>query len=251
MLKKIGKGLLKALGVILLLLLVAFVVLYLVYNEPLPKGKEGAEAEALAQKMLNAVNVDAWDRTNYVEWTFVGLHEYVWDKKRHLVEVRWSDNRVLLNPTTMKGKIYKDGKEQAPDQAMLETAYSYFINDAFWMNGFVQIRNGSPELRTVDLEDGTQGLLVTYPTGGVTPGDSYLWILDDTGLPKAWKMWVGILPIGGIEVTWENWETFSTGAKVAKSHDAGLKDIALTGVRAYQTYQEGGYDKDIFAPILE
>jgi hypothetical protein len=251
MLKKIGKGLLKALGVIIVLLLVAFVVLYLVYNEPLPEGKQGAEAEALAQKMLTAVNADAWEQTNYVEWTFLGMHEYIWDKKRHLVEVRWSNNRVLLNPTTMKGKIYKDEKEQPHNQETLETANSYFINDAFWMNGFVQIRNGSPELRAVDLEDGTQGLLVTYPTGGVTPGDSYLWLLDETGLPKAWKMWVGILPIGGLEVTWENWETFSTGAKVAKNHNAGIADVKLTGVKSYQTYEEGGYDKDIFAPILE
>jgi hypothetical protein len=247
MLKKIGKGF----GIILLLLLVAFVILYLVYNEPLPKGKQGAEAEALAQKMLTAVNIEAWNQTNYVEWTFLGLHEYVWDKKRHLVEVRWNGNKVLLNPTTMKGKIYKDGKEQPQNQETLETAYSYFTNDAFWMNGFVQIKNGNTELKAVDLEDGTQALLVTYPTGGVTPGDSYLWILDETGLPKAWKMWVGILPIGGLEVSWENWETFSTGAKVAKSHDAGLADVALTDVKAYQSYQEGGYDEDIFAPILE
>jgi hypothetical protein len=251
MLKKIGKGLLKGLGIIIVLLLVAFVGLYLAYNEPLPEGKQGAEAEALAQKMLTAVNADAWERTNYVEWTFLGMHEYVWDKMRHLVEVTWGDNRVLLNPTTMKGKIYKDGKEQPQNQATLETAYSYFINDAFWMNGFAQIRNGSPELRAVDLEDGTQGLLVTYSTGGVTPGDSYLWLLDGTGLPKAWKMWVGIIPIGGLEVSWANWETFSTGAKVATSHDAGIADIALTKVKAYQTYQEGGYDEDIFAPILE
>jgi hypothetical protein len=75
--------------------------------------------------------------------------------------------------------------------------------------------------------------------------------LDETGLPKAWKMWVGVLPIGGLEVSWTNWETFSTGAKVAKNHDAGLADVALTDVKAYQTYEEGGYDEDIFVPILE
>ncbi|BDS11265.1 hypothetical protein [Aureispira anguillae] len=250
MIKKIGKRLLKALGIVIALLLVAFAVLYLVYNQPLPEGKQGAEAEALANKMLQAVNQEAWDSTNYVEWTFVGMHDFVWDKKRHLVKVSWKDYSVLLNPNTMKGKIYRDGQEQAEDPSILETAYSYFTNDAFWMNGYVQIRNGNPELRAVDLEDGTKGLLVTYPTGGVTPGDSYLWMLNEDGLPKAWRMWVGIIPIGGIEVSWENWKTLASGAKIAQNHNAGIADIAITNIKSYQTWQEGGWDEDIFAPIL-
>lgn len=247
MLKKIGRGL----GIILFLLVVVFIVLYLIYNKPLPEGKQGAEAEALAQRMLKAVNEAAWDSTNYIQWTFIGMHDFLWDKKRHLVEVRWDDYRVLLNPKKMTGKIYLEGKEQARDQSILETAYSHFTNDAFWMNGFVQIRNGNPELRAVDLEDGSQGLLVTYPTGGVTPGDSYLWLLDENGLPKAWQMWVGIIPIGGIEVSWSNWVVLETGAKLAQSHDVGIADISITNVKSFQTWQEGGLKEDIFAPILE
>lgn len=251
MIQKVGKKILKGLGILITFLLIGFVIVYLLYNKPLPEGKQGPEAEALAQKMLQAVNQEAWDSTRFVQWTFVGMHDFLWDKERHLVEVRWDDYRVLLNPNSMKGKIYQNGIEQADDASILETAYSHFTNDAFWMNGFVQIRNGNPELRAVDMEDGTQGLLVTYPTGGVTPGDSYLWILDEKGLPKAWQMWVGIIPIGGLEVSWEDWVTLPSGARLARSHDAGIADVALTNVQSFQTWEAGGFKEDIFAPILE
>ncbi|MEZ4952350.1 MAG: hypothetical protein R2825_02080 [Saprospiraceae bacterium] len=35
-----------------------------------------------------------------------------------------------------------------------------------------------------------------YKTGGVTPSDSYVWLLDENGQPTAWKMWVSITSIG-------------------------------------------------------
>lgn len=247
MIKKIGKKLLKGLGILVGLLLVAFIILYLVYNKPIPEGETGPEAEALAQKMLKAVNKEAWDSTNIIEWSFIGMHDFIWDKKRHLVQVKWSDYRVLLNPNTMEGKVFIGEEEQVSDTKAIETAYSHFINDAFWLNAYTQIYNGNPEHKMVKMEDGSDGLLVTYLKGGVTPGDSYLWILNESGLPKAWQMWVGIIPIGGIEVSWEDWETLSTGAKLAKNHDAGLMNIAITNIKTYQTWEEG----DIFAPILD
>lgn len=250
MLKKIGKGLLKFLGGLIALGLVAFIIAYIALNKPLPEGKMGAEADALAEKMLAAVNKDAWDQTNIIQWSFVGMHHFVWDRQRNLVQVEWGDTRVLLNPDNLTGKIYEGGEELPHDQGTIETAYSHFINDAFWMNGYTQIYNGNPERRIVDMEDGTQALLITYTSGGVTPGDSYLWILDETGLPKAWQMWVGIIPIGGIEVTWQDWETLPTGAKIAKNHDAGLANIAITNIKTYQTWNESDAGKDIFAPIV-
>jgi len=247
MLKKIGKKLLKGVGILVSLLLAAFIILYLVYNKPIPEGKTGPEAEALAQKMLKAVNQEAWDSTNIIEWSFMGMHDFIWDKKRHLVQVKWSDYRVLLNPNTMQGKVFLGGEEQASDNAAIEKAYSYFTNDAFWLNAYTQIYNGDPQHKIVELEDGNQGLLITYLKGGVTPGDSYLWILDESGLPKAWQMWVSIIPMGGLEVSWQDWETLSTGAKVAKNHDAGLMNIAITNIKTYQTWEEG----DIFASIVD
>lgn len=244
MLKKIAIKTAKVLGVLIVLGLVAFTILYLIYNKPLPEGKMGPEAEALAQKMQLAVNKVAWDSTHIVEWTFAG-HDYIWDRQRHLVQVKWSKYRVLLNPNTMQGKIYWEEKEQAADPAVFQTAYTNFTNDAFWMNAFVQIYNGNPEHRIVKMPDGGDGLMITYPTGGVTPGDSYLWVLDENGLPKAWQMWVGILPIGGIEVSWSDWMTLPTGAKLPKVRNFGLMEMNISNIKAYQVFE-----KDIFDVMM-
>ncbi len=250
--KRIGIKILKGIGIFFLLLLVGFGILYLIYNEPLPEGRTGAEADALLERLHQAVNKEAWDKTRYVQWSFAGLgaHDYLWDREQHLVEVKWGDKRVLLDPTTKTGKVYEDGVEETEDaQDDLETAFAYFTNDAFWMNAFVQIDQAGTKLEAVDLEEGGQGLLVTYMEGGVTPGDAYLWILDEQGLPKAWKMWVTIIPIGGITTTWEDWETLSTGAKVATSHNMGFLDVGIDNLKSFQTLEEGGLTVDPFAPI--
>lgn len=246
--KNILKKLFKGIGILLLLLLVGFGVLYVIYNEPLPEGKAGAEAQALKEELYAAVNKAAWDQTRYIQWTFADRHDFLWDRERNLVEVSWGDTRVLLEPGTKSGVIYEDGKRQEANQSTFDAAYRNFINDAFWLNAFVQLEDA--ELKVVDLkEEEGRGLLATYPSGGVTPGDSYLWILDDNGLPKAWKMWVKIIPIGGIRTSWENWTTLPTGAKVAQNHSMGFMDVAITNLKSFQTWEEGGLAQDPFAEL--
>jgi hypothetical protein len=244
----------KFLGILILILFIVAIGVYLAYNEPLPKGKEDTRAIELVQKIQAAINQPAWDSTHYVEWSFFGVHHFVWDKKRHLVKVSWDEYDVLLNPNTITGIVYENGIEitdQSINSSIIETANQYFINDAFWLNAPAQIAGDDRKLETVTLEDGSEGLLVTYLSGGVTPGDSYLWILDDKGLPKAWKMWVGILPIGGIETSWEKWVTLPTGAKIATIHDGGIASVPITNLKSYQTQEAGQWERDIFEALSE
>jgi hypothetical protein len=66
------------------------------------------------------------------------------------------------------------------------------------------------ERRLVD--DGNEKhLLVTYTSGGSTPGDSYLWKLDENKRPTAFKMWVSIIPVGGLEAKWKDWVETQSG----------------------------------------
>ena len=93
------------------------------------------------------------------------------------------------------------------------------------------------ERRLVKTEDGTKALLVTHTSGGVTPGDSYLWLLDEAYRPTAFKMWVSIIPIGGVKATWEEYKTIE-GVPFATLHQMGplslfIKNLEGASKRTY------------------
>ncbi len=243
---------LKWAGLFLLALAALVVILGWILHKPLPKGTSGEAADQLAREMMEAVNKTAWDSTRWVRWTFMGMHDYVWEKERHLVEVRWEGSRVLLDPNAISGKAWQ-GEEplsgKARDEAV-KKAYGFFCNDSFWLNAVVKAFDPGTERFLVKRNEGEQALLVQYNSGGVTPGDAYLWLLDENNRPYAWQMWVSVLPIGGIETSWSQWDTLQTGALVATWHGGSLgKDL---GVRI-QNLQGGmdlssvGLERDPFA----
>jgi hypothetical protein len=86
------------------------------------------------------------------------------------------------------------------------------------------------------MQDEKEALMVTYTSGG-TPGDSYVWILDENYVPSAWRMWVSIVPIGGFETSWEDYITFPSGLKIATIH-GGLFDLKLENIKIGQSIEE-------------
>ena len=218
---------------------------------PLPEGETGPPAEALAERMHAAVGLDAWDRTGAVTWTFGGRNEHLWDRQRHLGRVRWGDTEVLLDLSTQRGRAWTDGEElegRELDEA-LEKAWSSWCNDAFWLNPVAKTHDDGTSRSKVATERG-EALLVTYASGGVTPGDSYLWHLDEAGRPTAWQMWVSIVPVKGMEVSWEAWITLETGALVSTLHEAGPMTLSLEGVRGAATLEDLVGGDDPFAPLF-
>lgn len=245
---------LKRIGIFLGILIAALFVLYLLNNESLPKGKTGPEADALAQKVLTAINKTAWDTTGAVSWNFAGRHEHLWDRDRHFAEVKWEDYRVLVNINEISGVAYKGGEalaDKTENDKLVRTAWEYWANDSFWLNAPAKVFDGGTSRSIVKLEDGSDGLMISYSSGGVTPGDSYLWILDENGLPKSYKMWVQIIPLGGAEATWEDWKTLSTGAKISGFHKLGPLEIEVSNVEGKATLLELTEGKDIFAELVQ
>ncbi len=241
---------LKRIGIFLLVIIGILAILFFVFNEPKPEGQSGSAADALANKMLNAIDKTAWDTTTYVQWNFMGMHSFLWDKKRHFVKVNWDDNEVLLDTKKVAGKAFQDGIEQIGPAAdeLIQNAWSFFCNDSFWLNAPAKAFDPGTERSIVTQEDGNEALLVTYASGGVTPGDSYLWVLDENGLPKSWKMWVKIIPIGGTEATWEKYTTLSTGAKISTLHN-GLIELNITDLKGATDLAGMGLTEDPFTGL--
>ncbi|CAM1361929.1 conserved hypothetical protein [Tenacibaculum sediminilitoris] len=226
------KKTLKALGALLLIGAVALAVVYFTSNESLPKGKQGPKADDLATKMLKSLNYKAYKNTRFIEWSFRGKHFYKWDKQEDIVEVSWNVNKVTLhtkNPE--KSVVLVDGKK-VENKEILQNAIDYFNNDSFWLVAPYKVFESGIERRIV-MYEGKEALLITYTTGGSTPGDSYLWILEDTGMPISYKMWVSIIPTGGMEATWSDWIRTESGAVLPTKHEMSVGTLDMGNVKAY------------------
>jgi len=203
--------------------LIGFIA-FLIVDEDLPQGEKGEKAEKIADKMLAAVNDSAWQEIALLEWDFNGIHHIVWDKNRHWAKISWDNYDVFIKLDSKEGIAFAKGKRVERDELLtklLEDAYANWANDSFWLNPITKLRDSGTERRYVHQKDeNLEGLLVTYENGGVTPGDSYLWLVNkETGLPEFIKMWVQVIPVGGIKFSWENWHTTKGGAKIAQKHE--------------------------------
>lgn len=221
------KKLLKIVGGILALLIIAVGIYYFANNESLPEGVQGEKADALAKKMVAAMNKEAFDNTEVLEWSFRGKNHYVWKKQEGIVDVSWDDHKVSLDLKDLS-------KSTGGDQELIETALDYFNNDSFWLVAPYKVFDEGVERRLVTY-DGKDALLVTYSSGGSTPGDSYLWILDENGMPVSYKMWVSIIPLGGVSATWSNWKESNSGIKLPTEHTLSLfgMKIDMGDVKAF------------------
>jgi hypothetical protein len=247
------KTVLRVLLIIVVIIIAGVGVLYFTLNKPLPQGERGQAADALAEKMLGAVNKVAWDSTNVIKWTFKGVHNYVWDKEHNLVEITWDDKRVLLNLNDWeKGIAYEGEVEYTGDKRgeLLSTAYAYFCNDSFWLIAPFKIKEEGVILQFVVASEGEgESLLVSYTSGGVTPGDSYQWFTDENGLPTHYRMWVSIIPIGGVEATWESWEAKSTGVKLPNLHQLGPVALDMGEPQTGNSLTDIGMSESLFVAI--
>lgn len=242
--KKIGIGCLSILG----LLVIGLVIAYFVLSESKPEGKTGPEADKLANQMLTAMNKPAWDSLRYIAWDFSGRNQYAWDKQKEIAVIKFGNIEAVMDLKAMTGEAKADGEMLTGDSkdAALGEAWGHWCNDSFWLYAPYKLFDPGVTRSIVEVENGKKGLMVSYSSGGTTPGDSYLWILDETNKPEAWKMWVGIIPIGGVHNTWENWKTLPGGSMIAQNHKMKLMDVTINDLKAGQSLSDIGYSNDPF-----
>ena len=201
--------------------LLFFGFIYFKYNEDFPTGIQGKEADALAYKMLDALNYEAFKETNYLEWTFKNRHHFEWHKNKNICDVFWKEYKVTLNLndySESKAYVHSFNIDSELTDELIEKAITYFNNDSFWLVAPYKVFDKGVERRLVKLQNNEDALLVTYTSGGSTPGDSYLWRFDNTAKPKSFKMWTSILPIDGLEASWTDWITTDSGAQLPTFH---------------------------------
>lgn len=224
-------------GVILFLTLPSilfFGFLYFKFNEELPTGIEGEKADTLAYNMLEALNYEAYKNTNSIEWTFKKRHHYNWNKSKNTCIVYWKEYKVFLDlKNNSKSKVYIHGFIIDSDLSdkIIEKAVKYFNNDSFWLVAPYKVFDKGVERRIVKTKNNKEALLVTFTSGGSTPGDSYLWLLDNNYKPTAFKMWTSILPIDGLEASWSDWTTTESGAQLPTFHKLLVLGLEITDIK--------------------
>ncbi|WP_460218619.1 hypothetical protein [Psychroserpens sp. MEBiC05023] len=234
------KKILKIIGGVIifftLLSLLFFAYMYFKYNEELPTGQQGQTADQLAYSMLDVLDYEAYKTTDYIEFTFKKRHHYKWDKAKNTCMVIWQDYIVNLDFNDASNhKAYAYNLEIVDNEKLkldlIKKAIKLFNNDTFWLVAPYKVFDSGVERRLVITKDNKEALLVTYNSGGSTPGDSYLWHFDSNGKPTSFQMWVDILPINGLEATWNNWTTTNTGAQLPTFHKLLFLGLEIDDIR--------------------
>jgi hypothetical protein len=218
----------------------------------LPNAVPGPEADALAHRMERGVAIDAWQRTGAVRFTFRDA-QHLWDRTRNLDRIRFpGGNEVLLDVATKHGRATHEGTLLVGERAdkLVEKAYARFCNDTFWLNPIAKLfDDGVTRSRAVD-KDG-ESLVIHYASGGVTPGDTYQWLVGQDDLPRAWRLFVSIIKIKGLQMSWQDWQTLSTGARIATDHRVGRIDaLRLRDIVGGATLAEVEPGADPFAALV-
>jgi hypothetical protein len=227
------------------------IALIVITNKRLPEGRQGPEAEAFTDAMLAAVNCDHWDRLRYLSWSYRNDRHYVWDKLYNLAEIRYDDLRILLNVNSIDGIVWKNGRRLSLEakRPYIARAWKHWCNDAFWLNPVCKVRDHGTIRKLVKLNAHEHGLLVTHAQGGMSPGDSFLWITDENYLPVSWRMWARVLPLKGIKASWEDW-AMAGEAKVSTRHRIGPYQITLQDVCTGSHHSELGLESDPFVDFV-
>lgn len=216
--------------------------------QSIPEGETGSPADALAEKMLAAANLDVWqNQVQAAEFRFREKNTYFWDKKRGLVEFQNEDLKVQFSKNTFQGVAWEDGEALQGEElaeAVVE-ANSNFVNDSFWLQPAYHIQSPGTKLYAVD--DST--LRVTFSSGGVTPGDTYVFHLNEKNQIELMEMWVSIVPIEGADADFNNYQTVEPGINVAETRKVlGILSILIDQVKMHTDLKSSD---ERFGPLFE
>lgn len=201
------------------------------FSKPLPESIAGPEADGLARDVQEALNITGYKALNEIQFSFRD-HHYLWNKAEERVLVSWEDYQVdLVLSETENSKILQGGKESNRID-LIDKAKAYFFNDSYWLVAPFKFFDPGVVRSLVETNDGSKALLITHTSGGVTPGDSYLWYFDENLIPTHFELWVSIIPIKGVSATWSSWVS-KQEVLFSSFHKLGPLEITIGDLEAY------------------
>lgn len=218
------------LGIVVVLSIAGYIM-----SDDLPEGQQGQKADELAQKILKELNYEAFKKTKRIDWTFAGVHSYQWHKNEDYVIVNTNSTKIKLNlkDYNLSEIISPENYDDDEKQKILESSIKNFNNDSFWLVAPYKLMDKGAVRQIVKFKH-EDALLVTYTSGGNTPGDSYLWLLDENQKPTGFKMWVSIIPIGGLRAEWKNWVETESGMILSTQKTILGLPIEITNLKTYR-----------------
>ena len=200
-------------------------------SKPLPESITGPEADGLARDVQKALNITGYEALGEIEFSFRD-HHYLWNKREERVLVSWEDYQVdLILSEIENSKVIQGGKDSNRSD-LIEKAKAYFFNDSFWLVAPFKFFDPGVIRSLVQTDNGSKALLITHTSGGVTPGDSYLWYFDENLIPTHFELWVSIIPIKGVSATWSSWVS-KQDVLFSTFHQLGPLEITIDQLEVY------------------
>lgn len=203
--------------------------------------KEGRDADILARALQKSLNRSAWTNTGVIRWSLLG-NQHLWDLRRGLVRTRFSDRYAeheALFDVDFKRYVVKSKSSSGPKanrwvtlsaeeaEPIAREARHYWFRDRFILEPSQSLFDRGIERYSVEVGKDKQSLLVHYRKGGEHPGDTFLWTIDDNGLPSGIRVWSEQLLVSGLEMTMDKWRILKTGLRISTKRAIGPVHIDI------------------------
>jgi len=207
-----------------------FLVIQLL-SKPLPEAITGPEADQLARDVQAALNISGYETLDQIQFSFRD-HHYLWNKIEERVLVSWEGYQVDLILSEIENSKIVQGDKNSNRADLIEKAKAYFYNDSYWLVAPFKFFDPGVIRSLVETANGNKALLITHTSGGVTPGDSYLWYFDENLVPTHFELWVSIIPIKGVSATWSSWVS-KEDVLFSTFHKLGPLEILIGDLQVY------------------
>ena len=218
-------------------------------NNPAAKGFDLAGSDARAVQIADEVMAaqggrKAWDQTHHVVWTFFGARRLYWDKWTGNVRIDnlKTDQTVLLNINTDKGRVFRGGKEETEADSIakyVKSAKGAWINDSYWLAMPYKLKDSGVTLKdlgTANTEASQPGgaapadlLQLTFKGVGNTPDNKYhVWVDKTTRLVSQWAYYPKFTDEKpGFILPWTDYQTMGKIKLSGKRGPRELSDIKV------------------------